>query len=80
MNEPIPAISSAAAPIGHTPLEHDELRALAEAGQAILRAQMDASRMFELIYEYASHLVDTSNFHLPKELVKDGAARIVINR
>lgn len=64
MNEPIPAISTVAAPIGHTPLEHDELHALAEAGQAILQAQMDAGRMFELIYEYASHLVDTSNFHL----------------
>lgn len=64
MNTPAATPSSATAPIGHTPLEHDELRALAEAGQAILQAQMDADRMFELIYEYASHLVDTSNFHL----------------
>lgn len=62
MNSQIAA--SSVAPIGETPLEHDELRALAEAGQAILQAQMDADRMFELIYEYASHLIDTSNFHL----------------
>lgn len=64
MITPAAASMASTAPIGHTPLEHNELRALAEAGQAILQAQMDADRMFELIYEYASHLVDTSNFHL----------------
>lgn len=51
-------------PVGRAPIHLDELRALAEAGQAIVQAQMNEDQLCELIFEHATRLMDASSFHL----------------
>ena len=51
-------------PVGRAPLHLDELRALAEAGQAIVQARMDEDQLCELIFQHATRLMDASSFHL----------------
>ncbi len=41
-----------------------ELTGLAETGRALVEAQLDQDQLCEMIYQQASRIVDTSNFHL----------------
>jgi len=41
-----------------------ELSSLTDTGRALVEAQLDVDQLCELIYHQASHIVDTSNFHL----------------
>ena len=49
-------------PVGRAPHHLDELRALAEAGQAIVQARMDEDQLCELIFQHATRLMDASSF------------------
>ena len=59
-----PVSRDALPPVGRAPIHLDELRALAEAGQAIVQAKMDEDQLCELIFQHATRLMDTSSFHL----------------
>ncbi len=64
MADSYPVSPDALPPVGRAPLHLDELRALAEAGQAIVQARMDEDQLCELIFVHATRLMDASSFHL----------------
>ena len=64
MADILPVTRDTLPPVGRAPIHLDELRALAEAGQAIVQAKMDEDQLCELIFQQAARLMDASSFHL----------------
>ncbi len=80
MADQAPSGRSTPPPVGRAPLRLTELRALAEAGQAIVQARMDEDQLYELIYAQTARLVDASSFHLGLFVADDFVIKVWVRQ